>query len=415
MQPENRWISGLLLFGMLAGVGFCLWRITRANPTENEVLLLSFLLTLFSVIGSWIASQYYSASSFNRNQRVFALKAAEKVTNLSNEFDRLAVFLQQELKEGEYENPQEALLAKNIRIESAVHIINTLKSLNEKSLSDWQGVIGDELSAQREEQEEREETLRELLERVESLQREETERDGHRQLHLEENGVERRLRREVGDIKDELRLLAAQVTGVPIKRVWKRKQQVERECPSCGTAIHYAQRTSPDGVKAVNCKSCGSRFISREVDGDFILQARKSVPEELECPGCQTKFIVPIDPVPGSSQKVECSNCHAVIAATRTKDTIKLRVPSVEPVLEHVVVSEDFLSSVEKAMGPQPWPKGQAKIAATTLRVSPADLQSAIRELTRRGVFKPQIDGIVYVPETDAAESTPPNGHAQKS
>ena len=79
----------------------------------------------------------------------FALKAAEKVDNLSQELDRLTAYLQQELTDAAGGAPQaatpEALRLKDARIESAIHIIGTLKSVNDRSLSDWQGVIGDEL------------------------------------------------------------------------------------------------------------------------------------------------------------------------------------------------------------------------------------------------------------------------------
>ncbi len=74
----------------------------------------------------------------SRKERFFALKAAEKVTNLSNELDRLSVFLQQEAKGTEYGSPAEALQARDPRIEAAVHMIGTLKSVNDRSLSDWQ-------------------------------------------------------------------------------------------------------------------------------------------------------------------------------------------------------------------------------------------------------------------------------------
>ncbi len=398
MQPENRLGSGLLLAGMLVGAGFCFWRITLGNPTQNEALLLSFLLTIFSVAGSWIASQYYSAFSFNRNQRVFALKAAEKVTNLSNEFDRLAVFLQQELKESEYDNPQEALLAKNIRIESAVHIINTLKSVNEKSLSDWQGVIGEEISAKREEQEEREDTIRELLERVDSLQHEELERNHYALRREEVNEGERRLRGEVGAIKEELKVLTAQVTGVPVKRLRKRRETITKPC-SCGALLQYTQKTAPNNVKGVTCKKCGTRFVSRESNGEFVLQARQAVLEQLDCPACQSKFSTMFDPLPGSSQHIQCSSCETGLDAIRTSNGIRVQMPSSTQAVVRPPLTEEFLQQVGQRMGAQPWPKGQAKIAAEGLEVSTADVNVAIQELIRRGIFKPQIDGRLYVPE----------------
>ncbi len=102
MESKNRWLTGTLIVVLLAGITICLWRITTAAPTPNEALLLSLFLTFLSILGSWIVSRYYSESSYNKSLRVFALKAAEKVTNLSNELDRLSAFIQQELKDNEY-------------------------------------------------------------------------------------------------------------------------------------------------------------------------------------------------------------------------------------------------------------------------------------------------------------------------
>ena len=97
------------------------------------------------------------------NLRTYALKAAEKVTNLSNELSRLSAYLQQELDYTDYRNTEEELQAKEERLESAIRLLSTLKSVNDTSLSDWQGVIGDELAEQREQIHEREQELRETL------------------------------------------------------------------------------------------------------------------------------------------------------------------------------------------------------------------------------------------------------------
>ncbi len=102
------------------------------------------------------------------NLRTYALKAAEKVTNLSNELSRLSTYLQQELDYTDYRNTEEKLQAKEERLESAIHLLSTLKSVNDTSLSDWQGVIGDELAVQREETKEREQELRAMLLEVEA-------------------------------------------------------------------------------------------------------------------------------------------------------------------------------------------------------------------------------------------------------
>src|SRR3989338_2281542 len=211
---ENLWITGVVVVLILAVVVICLWRITSSAPTANEVLLLGVLLTISSMAASWIASRYYSEVSFNKNLRVFALKAAEKVTNLSNQLDRLILFLQQDAREGEFDTLGEALLAKNLRIESAIHAVSTLKSMNDTSLSDWQGVIGEELTAQREVQEEREEVLLDLVERLESLA---TNQSATLPSRKEDSGNDD-IREQIDSLRNEVHILGAQVTGVPITR-----------------------------------------------------------------------------------------------------------------------------------------------------------------------------------------------------
>jgi len=194
-----------------------------------------------------MVSRYYSESSYNKSLRIFALKAAEKVTNLSNELDRLSVFIQQELKDAEHNSPAEALLAKNIRFEGAIHIINTLKSVNDRSLSDWQGVIGEEISARREVQEEREEAMRELLDRLESLQH--ATLDSTPSHHDEER---EHLFAEVATIRSELRLLASQVSGVPVVPARsprkKGKVDVQKPCPAYGHPVQCRQTSKAKSV-----------------------------------------------------------------------------------------------------------------------------------------------------------------------
>lgn len=313
METENRWMTVILILAMIIGVVVCLWRLAGAAQTPNEALLLSLFLTFLSILGSWIASRYYSESSYNKNLRIFALKAAEKVTNLSNELDRLSAFIQQELKDNDYDSPSEALLAKSVRFEGAIHIINTLKSVNDRSLSDWQGVIGEEISARREVQEEREETLRELLERLDSIQH--ATLDSAPTHHDEER---EHLFSEVASIRGDLRLLASQISGVPVSplRVPK-KRDVQKPCPNCGNLIQYRQKSRTKNVKGVECTKCGARLCSREADGDFILGPRTLVDENITCPSCGQRVSIKADPIPGSVLDTDCAQCKALLRISR--------------------------------------------------------------------------------------------------
>jgi hypothetical protein len=105
----------------MLGVIICLVVIVAAQLNPRESLLLSLVLTIVSMLGSWLASRFYAEISFNENLRTFALKASEKVDNLSKELDRLALYLQQELDDDDYKNAVENLMAKEYRIEAAIH------------------------------------------------------------------------------------------------------------------------------------------------------------------------------------------------------------------------------------------------------------------------------------------------------
>ena len=203
MENNRPSIGIYILIGtLIIGISICIWAIFAGSLTDRESLLMSIVLTIISALGSWVTAHYYAEYSSNKNLRVFALKAAEKVTNLSNELDRLSIFLQQELENDEYDAPNQALLARDSRIEGAIHIINTLKSVNDKSLSDWQGVIGDEIIARQEKQEEREEEIRQIIERLTNVY----EADLANSVYVQKDNNDS-LRNELEDIKSEVRLM----------------------------------------------------------------------------------------------------------------------------------------------------------------------------------------------------------------
>jgi len=403
-MPEQRPTTGgyVLVGSLVIAIVLCIVAIALGEPTPTEALLLSAVLTLLSIVASWVTAHYYAAYSSARNLKVFALKAAEKVTNLSNEFERLSAFLHQELEQGEYASPPEALLARDLRIEAAIHIINTLKGVNDGSLSDWQGVIGEEITAQREKQEEREVELRELAARLEDLssaaQVAPPPQDAESSLAL---------RKDIETMKADLRLLASQFGGVPIRRKKSLPalEEVQTACPRCLTAITYRQRPREGAHKTLTCPRCESRLLSSWTDGRFLLEVRVPIRETVRCPNCLTENDVMLDPAPGSSVTVTCQACGANLRAFRAREEVRVRIftppppPTAPP-------DEEILRTVKAAMPPQPWPKGTSKEVARNLGMSPTTMGRALRELVRRGDFKVQIDGELFIPE--------PNGPKDK-
>ncbi|MEK6333813.1 MAG: hypothetical protein AABM67_02630 [Acidobacteriota bacterium] len=406
---ESRWSTGALLAALILGILLCLWMIARGGTTTTESLLVTVVLTILSILGSWIASGFYSERSFNKNLRVFALKASEKVTNLSNELDRLSAFLQQELEADDYHSPNEALLAKNSRIEAAVHVINTLKSVNDGSRSDWQGVIGDEIIRQREEQEEREEELKELIERVESLSVSDVETESE-----EAHEDAATLRAEVDSMKADLRVLASQVSGVPIRRPkpLQTRQDVESNCPQCSHKVQYRQRPKPTSFKGLSCQNCGARLYSQHTDQGFVLKVRLPIPEVLTCPTCAHTVSVTMDPMPGSKIESTCEVCRSRFRAYRAanKITIKsLDTPHTKPetaTSEDTLLDEGIIERIRRSMPPQPWPHGAARQVASKLQLEPKLVSEAIEQLIEREVFKLQINGLLYTKDKSVSKPT---------
>lgn len=391
-ERGNHGLTIVLIVGLLVGVLICLYRISSGSPTPSETLLLSELLTLFSILGSWIASRYYSEFDFNRNLRLFAHKAAEKVTNLSKELDRLSAVLQDELKAEQYATSGEALLARSIRIEDAIHIIRTLKSVNDGSLSDWQGVIGEELSAKLEEKEKREQSLRQLLERFESLE----EVEPSLAPEADEGGETTKLRSEVNSIREDLRTLAGQVSGLPIRQPRARpgRQLVEAKCPLCSEIIRYRIKERQGAIKPVKCVHCGASLYSRQLDGEVILRQRVPSHEVVICPVCAEKLDVMLDPVPGASQDLACPKCKNALKAIRKQQGVRVKVHEAgeKP-------SEVTEQRVKEAMGPQPWPPGKARAVSEELGLPVQVVSSIVKQLIDRGEFKVQVNGRLYVPD----------------
>jgi len=173
-------IRVILFLSFVAGIVVCIYIINQGKMTDRESAMLGVLVTILSVLASWIITEMYGTAQYKEaiqdvreeyrnNLRTYALNAADKVNNLSNELNKLSNYLEEELVYTDYRSTDEELLAKEERIQSAIHLIRTLKSVNDTALRDWEGVIGEELDQRREEQEEKEEDLKELVARVESL------------------------------------------------------------------------------------------------------------------------------------------------------------------------------------------------------------------------------------------------------
>ena len=101
--------------------------------------------------------------------------------------------------------------------------------------------------------------------------------------------------------------------------------------------ITYRQKQRPTSVKPVKCTNCGASLYSRQVDGEYVLKQRAPLSEEVECPVCNSKTQVSLDPVLGAIQDVDCISCKTPIRAIRRENGVKSRVKEVQAAPSKIV------------------------------------------------------------------------------
>lgn len=398
MSPNNDGNNKLLYGSVIALtvlLAIILIVLSYANLSNRESALFGTVLTFASILAGGIITHAYSQESkkkdiaelaelHQKNLRTYALKAAEKVNNLSKELSRLSSYLEDELDETDYRSIEEELLAKEERIESAIHMLITLKSVNDTSLSDWQGVIGDEINEQRVVEAERTEELNELLERFSSLEA------AHANAQKFDPAS---LQRDLNEVRRDLRNLATEITGVPIKRFAdKGYSLIDAKCPSCGNEVSYRQKPRESTSKAITCKHCQSNLVSEysETQG-FQLHIRKSLTENVVCPSCESQMHIELDEWPSASTTVKCQNCEESLRISRASGGIKVNM--VPQMKSKYPLTEEIIEKVRSALPKQPWPRQIHKTIAETLGLPHQQVQRAIQHLIRLGVFSDQVDG----------------------
>ncbi len=101
MQLKN--ILSIVIFICLLGT---LYSLTLDGLTSREVTLFSSALAVLSMAISWLITDIYSESSkenaldeakkfHTENIKTYVVNASEKVNNISNELDRLSIWLKQ--------------------------------------------------------------------------------------------------------------------------------------------------------------------------------------------------------------------------------------------------------------------------------------------------------------------------------
>ena len=339
---------------MVAGVGIIVYFMAQNEMSTRENTLFNVMLALFSSLASVIVSHIYFEVSkehsieeikkdYKDNLKLYAQKALEKVSNLSNELGKLSVYLE-EADYGDDTDESTALLIQQERNRGAIHVVQTLKSINDRSVSDWSGVIPqDEIDEQNENRLESTAEFTTLLDNYRSLIKESKEEAS--------SYMGEQMHGDIVEMNKKIDSLATNILGTPIAKGERMpKVSVEKECSSCGSRLVYRQRNSETSRKSVVCAECGQRFRStwNENDGFILSPHAKGEPIELK-----------------------------------------------------KVAPEELIEIVRKEMPPQPWDKGSAKALAKKIRQPYAEVDRAVQELIDRGVFKMQINGVLYEPVID--------------
>jgi len=404
MQQQKGSASSPVLWALILGIAFVvgsLMIISLSDLTNRETTLLGTVLTLISIMIGWGISHYYASIDKKaaideirefeqKNLRTYALKAAEKVTNLSKELNRLSAYLEEELQFTGYRNSEEELFAKEERIESAIHMLGALRSINDTSLSDWQGVIGQELDEQREAEKEQAHALQALSDRLTALER------------VPSNQPETPFdSSQIDEIKRQLRTLSADIVGANFRaRARPNYQHIDSVCPKCSSPINYGQRAKENDKKAIQCKNCEASLIStyREATG-FSLTIRGATSEQVTCPSCNTEQMVKLDEWPTASSTAPCCNCAAPMRVSRAESGKSIRVAIQSPSKTTEPLSPDLIERIKNALPQQPWPKGVHQTVAEQLDLKATTVQKAIQHLIKTGHFSDQIDGVLCTTE----------------
>lgn len=171
MKKVLSFVLGIALLGVL-------WVLSFEELTTRETSLFSATLAILSMAVSWLITDLYAekskqsaleeAKTFHQeNLKTYVINASEKVNNISNELSRLTKRLKN--TSGSSENFSQDIIEE--RINNVIHVIETLKSVNDTTINDWRGIIGLEIKTFKEKEEEQKaKEIESLLLRIENLE-----------------------------------------------------------------------------------------------------------------------------------------------------------------------------------------------------------------------------------------------------
>jgi hypothetical protein len=358
--------------------------------SETESVLLAFLLSSSSILVSWLITHIYSeinleeaidnATEINKeNIKNYAVKAAEKVFNLSNQIKRLSELLNGAIEDSDIANsPKESVLLLQERISSAIHNLETLRSMNDTFLSDWRGVIGEEIDKQQ--------LIEKQIEKLgEELDAQKQERDllKHQLVSLEDlshienllSETEERLTQKFSDLPFK----------VITRSVKSKKADISIVCPSCFFDIETKFWKRKGARKLISCQKCGQYILVLGINEEEVqVQSIGSCVYNGICPLCKSEIEVEMPDSPGATKSIKCNNCDTSLFISKSVEGFNMKPTK----LYKGEIAQKVIDQVRSLLPySRPWPTHIHKQIATQLGYSNGLVSSVIALLISQGLY----------------------------
>lgn len=355
-----KWLSNPILIVLSIIIVAILVITGLSELSSREYLFLSILLTVLAIAASWFGTSLASRASsdqmrqslrdeYSENLRTYALKAAEKVQNLSSEIERIIEHVQEPLSNGE---PGNIRLAQE-KLKTIAIMLETIKSVNNTALSDWRGIIKDEL----EKQEEIQADIDNIYRKLEAL--EEIQFGSPAQVQLGEQlsvpGID------LEDIDRDIKVYASQ-SPIPVRFPKKRRIETLVTCPMCRSENATKINLRSGYKKIVKCQTC-SFFFSISVDPELNIKTEKvkSKKESIKCMLCDGEITVVYPIWPGYCFQPQCPSCHSKIRARidseasiqfqQSEKITKKFLDIIEQIVEGTYPDSDRISAIANEFG----------------------------------------------------------------
>lgn len=257
------------------------------------------------------------------------------------------------------------------RFSFIAHLVETLRAMNDTSLSDWRGVIGEELQKQRD--------LEQEIRKIQlELERETTQRHAlaadfvHNTDLLQ---IEKRIENLSSSIDDKIAMLPFSPT---VTQTRNSKSSISAACPVCRSAIKLRMRRTPGASKIVECESCG-HYLQLTIDEaqDVLIEALQTKTFEYNCPYCRADNAVQLPDAVGAHTVKDCVGCDLSLYVSLSKSGISANITPRK-------VPEEVLQVVFDALPDPPWPKGVQDQIAQRLGLTTKLVNRAIAILKQR-------------------------------